>query len=69
MLIKHLFRTGYTRILLDTDLNNTRAQHVYEMLGFQKLRVNRNSWQNQLGVWESSVDYELMMKTFHDFAV
>lgn len=69
MLIKHLFRTGYTRILLDTDLNNTRAQHVYEMLGFQKLRVNRNSWQNQLGVWKSSVDYELMMKTFHDFAV
>lgn len=69
MPIKHLFRTGYTRILLDTDLNNTRAQHVYEMLGFQKLRVNRNSWQNQLGVWESSVDYELMMKTFHDFAV
>lgn len=69
MLIKHLFRTGYTRILLDTDLNNTRAQHVYEMLGFQKLRVNRNSWRNQLGVWESSVDYELMMKTFHDFAV
>ena len=69
MLIKHLFRSGYTKIVLDTNLNNTRAQHVYETLGFQKLRVNRDSWQNQLGVWESSVDYALTTDTFHDFAV
>ena len=69
MLINHLFQSGYTRIVLDTNLNNIRAQHVYEKLGFQKLRVNRNSWQNQLGAWESSVDYALTMDTFHDFAV
>lgn len=69
MLINHLFQIGYTKIVLDTNLNNTRAQHVYEKLGFQKLRVNRDSWQNQLGVWESSVDYALTMDTFHDFAV
>lgn len=69
MLIRHLFHSGYTKIVLDTNLNNTRAQHVYEKLGFQKLRVNLDSWQNQLGSWESSVDYALTMDTFHDFVV
>lgn len=69
MLIRHLFQNGYTKIVLDTDLNNTRAQHVYEKLGFQKLRVNRDSWQNQLGQWMSSVDYALTNDTFHNFAV
>lgn len=59
MLIKELFRRGYRKIVLDTNLKNTRAQHVYELLGFQKVRVNRNSWRNQLGQLESSVDYEL----------
>lgn len=69
MLIKHLLQSGYTKIVLDTNLKNTRAQHVYEKLGFQKLRVNHDSWQNQLGQWESSVDYELTADTFVDFAV
>lgn len=69
MLIQNLFDSGYTKIILDTSLSNTRAQHVYEKLGFQKLRVNADSWQNQLGVWESSVDYALTEETFHNFAV
>lgn len=47
------------RILLDTDLQNTRAQHVYEKIGFRKKSVNRNAWQDQLGVWQTSVDYEM----------
>jgi RimJ/RimL family protein N-acetyltransferase len=47
------------KIVLDTNLKNTRAQHVYEQLGFQKMRVNVDSWQDQLGEWQSSVDYEL----------
>lgn len=69
MLIRYLFDCGYARIVLDTNLNNTRAQHVYEKLGFQRLRVNIDSWQNQLGIWESSVDYALTVETFHNFAV
>lgn len=69
ILIKELFRMGYAKIVLDTSLNNTRAQHVYETLGFQKLRVNMNSWRNQLGELESSVDYELTEDTFVNFAV
>lgn len=59
LLIQALFSMGYTRILLDTNLKNSRAQHVYESLGFQKLRVNIDSWQDQLGHWQSSVDYAL----------
>lgn len=69
MLIHHLFQQGCHRIILDTNLKNSRAQHVYERLGFQKLRINPDSWINQLGQLESSVDYELTPALFHNFAV
>ena len=68
MLIKELFRTGYTKILLDTNLNNTRAQHVYEKLGFIKRRVNKDVWKDQLGRIQTSIDYELIQTDFIDFA-
>lgn len=51
---------GYEKIILDTNLKNTRAQHVYEKLQFKKLRVNRDSWRDQMGRLQSSVDYELI---------
>jgi len=52
---------GYIKILLDTNVKNERAQYVYEKkLGFQKLRVNENSWNDQLGKPQSSIDYELL---------
>ena len=69
LLIRHLFQSGYQKIILDTNLNNARAQHVYEKLGFRKLRVNIDSWRNQLGQLQSSVDYELTEESFVDFAV
>ena len=51
---------GYDKIILDTNVKNERAQHVYETkLGFTKLRVNEKSWNDQLGVLQSSIDYEL----------
>ena len=53
--------------VLDTNLKNKRAQHVYERLGFTKLRVNENAWTDQLGEWQSSVDYELYPKDFINF--
>jgi RimJ/RimL family protein N-acetyltransferase len=64
LFISRLFADGYTRIVLDTNLNNTRAQHVYEKIGFQKLRINHNAWNNQLGEPQSSVDYELLSSQF-----
>ena len=54
------------QIFLDTNLNNTRAQHVYEKLGFTKLRVNIDTWKDQLGNNQSSVDYEIQKKTYLD---
>jgi RimJ/RimL family protein N-acetyltransferase len=60
MLIKYLFsEMDVDKIILDTNLKNTRAQHVYEKIGFQKVRVNIDSWKDQLGELQSSVDYEL----------
>lgn len=68
MLIRELFSMGYKKIILDTNLNNTRAQHVYEMLGFSKSRVNVDCWKNQLGENQSSVDYELYENQFVNYA-
>lgn len=60
MLLQELFRMGFQRVCLDTDLNNLRAQHVYESLGFRKTGVRYNSWTDQLGNLRSAVDYELL---------
>lgn len=68
MLIEELFSMGCKKIILDTNLKNTRAQHVYELLGFRKLRVNENAWVNQLGQEQSSVDYELLPWDFVNWA-
>lgn len=65
MLIKSLFTDmGYDKIVLDTNLNNTRAQRVYETIGFLKVAVNIDSWTNQVGEIQSSVDYELLKSNY-----
>lgn len=69
LFIKELFSTGFTKIVLDTNLKNLRAQHIYELLGFQKIRVNRDAWTDQLGEWQSSVDYELIPEHFRDHSI
>lgn len=69
MLIGELFRRGATLIFLDTDLRNTRAQHVYELLGFQKAGVRLNSWKDQLGALQSAVDYRLICKDFRNYTL
>ena len=66
MLIRYLFGNGFEKIVLDTNPNNLRAQHVYEMLGFRKVRTNIDSWTDQLGRKQSSVDYELVERDFVD---
>ena len=68
MLIGELFRRGCQKIILDTNLNNTRAQHVYELLGFQKTGVRYDAWTDQLGRLQSAVDYELTRGCFEDYA-
>ena len=67
MLIGDLFESGFKKIVLDTNLTNLRAQHVYESLGFRKLRINYDSWTDQLDNKQSAVDYELTEDNFVDF--
>lgn len=68
MLINSLFKDlGYNKIILDTNPTNNRAQHFYEKLGFQKIRTNFDCWKDQLGVYQSSIDYELTEKEFINF--
>ena len=68
MLIGELFRRGCQKIILDTNLNNTRAQHVYGLLGFQKTGVRCDAWTDQVGRLQSAVDYELLREYFVDYA-
>lgn len=68
MMINYLFfdeafqTINIEKIVLDTNLNNIRAQRVYEKLGFTKVRIRENAWKNQMGVLQSSVDYEMKKK-------
>lgn len=60
MLINYLFdEKKYTKIILDTNLSNKRAQHVYEKLGFEKVGIKKDSHTDQNGVEQSTVDYVL----------
>ena len=68
LLIRALLDRGAGTIILDTNQRNTRAQHVYETLGFQKTGVRIDSWRDQLGCLQSAVDYELTKDTFRDFS-
>lgn len=65
MLIRYLFDDMKVRkIVLDTNLKNTRAQYVYERIGFKKTNIRIDSWKDQLGVLQSTVDYELNGEEF-----
>ena len=59
---------GFKVIILDTNVNNKRAQHIYELLGFKKIRINSDSWKDQLGNLQSSIDYELIEDNFNDYS-
>ena len=56
-----LFRHfGYNQMLLDTNLKNKRAQHVYEKkLGFRRVGIGKDAWQDQLGEWNTIVNFQI----------
>lgn len=59
--IDALFRFyGYDEMILDTNLKNERAQHVYEKkLGFRRIGVEKDAWRDQLGEMNSMVLYRM----------
>lgn len=68
LFISNLFEEfGYKKIILSTDLRNLRAQHVYERLGFKKVKIFYDSWIDQLGQERTSVCYELVKEDFINF--
>ncbi|MEG2289370.1 MAG: GNAT family protein [Clostridium sp.] len=71
MLIDYLFtdeeinnKVKIEKIILDTNIDNKRAQHVYEKLGFRKVATNVDVWKNQLGEWQTSIDYEMSLEDY-----
>ena len=67
MFIGSLFQEyGFEKIILDTNLNNTRAQHTYEKLGFRRVGQRIDCWKDQLGVLQSAVDYEILKSEWND---
>ena len=68
LFIKELFTMGFKVIILDTNVKNKRAQHIYELLGFKKIRTNSDSWKDQLGNLQSSIDYKLIEDNFNDYS-
>lgn len=65
LFIRSLFEDyNFEKIILDTNFDNKRAQHVYEKIGFRKIKINYDSWKNQLGELQSSIDYELKKEDF-----
>ena len=69
LLIRSLFDRGVQKIVLDTNPANTRAQHVYQLLGFSLYRTRKDCWTDQLGRLQSAVDGELTRDRFHDFSL
>ena len=68
MLIDSLFKDlKFKKIIFDRNMKNESDQHVYERLGFTKLRVNKGLWTNQVGEIQSSIDYTLYAADFHNF--
>ena len=52
---------SYEKVIVDANTENKRAQHVYEKkLGFKPVALRENSWRDQLGNPQSSIDYELI---------
>lgn len=71
MLIEYLFTdekinnvVKIEKIILDTDIENERAQHVYEKIGFRKVATNINAWKNQLGELRTSIYYEMSLEDY-----
>lgn len=65
MLISYLFHElEVEKIILDTNLNNKRAQHVYKKIGFRIINIRNNACSNQVGELQSFIDYELLINEY-----
>ena len=64
MLCQELFENaGCKKIVVSTMLENKRAQHVYEKLGFMKTAVRPDCWRDQTGQLSTAIEYSLLPNT------
>ena len=64
ILLRFLYLQGHRIINLDTNLNNLRAQHFYEKIGFTKEKTENDSWCDQNGKLQSSVFYKINLDRY-----
>ncbi len=66
MLFNHLFFTlNCNKIICDTNLKNTRAQHLYkDKMGMTQIKISYNSWKNQIDELQSTVFFELKKEDY-----
>lgn len=64
LLFEYLFNF-VDRIVWDTMIENTRAQHVYERkIGARRVGTRENCWKDQTGKYRTAVDYEMTKEEF-----
>ncbi|MCF7927005.1 MAG: GNAT family N-acetyltransferase [Candidatus Izimaplasma sp.] len=65
LLLDYLFiEKDAKKVILDTNLDNEKAQKFYIKLGFNQVKINVDSWTDQLGQKQSSIDYELTKERY-----
>ena len=53
------------KIVWDTDVENKRAQYVYEnKIGARKIGMRKDTWRDQTGRLRTAVDYEISKEEF-----
>ena len=72
MLFEFIFTDEYInskcsieKIIWDTDIENKRAQYVYEnKIGARNVGVRNDCWKDQTGKWRTAIDYEISKEGF-----
>lgn len=64
MVVAALFASGCQKVVLDTDSENRRAQHVYETLGFRRGLICPDAFQDPAGHMHTAVNYSLIPTDF-----
>lgn len=63
--LNYLFETyGLHRIELDTLLENVRAQHLYEKVGFKRIGLKRDCWIDPQNCYRSAVLMDILREEF-----
>lgn len=64
--LDYLFKTyNLHRIELDTLLENVRAQHLYEKVGFKRIGLKRDCWLDPQNCYRSAILMDILREEFY----